>query len=184
MSEIVNTQGWSQDCLTILEKATKGNVEAQYQLGLRYLKGKNIQQNPIAQDHALAISWLEKSASNGSEDAQYLLGSCYENGVAVERNLTKAVQYYERSARAANRYAQYALAEFWAYSKKYEQAAPWYTKSARQEYAPAQFALGKCYLDGNGFPKDVGTGWDWIYRAARKKHKPALEFLKTMGKSI
>lgn len=179
MSETVDTQGWSQDCLTILDKAVKGNVEAQYQLGLRYLKGLSIPEN-----HPLAIEWLEKSAEKGNEDAQYLLGTCYENGVGVERNLSQAVRLYERSAWAANRYAQYALAEFWAYSNKFDQAVPWYTKSARQEYPPAQLALGKCYINGNGCTKDDRTGLDWVSRSARKSYKPALDFLKSMGKSI
>lgn len=184
MSETVDTQGWNHNSVTILNKANNGNAQAQYQLGLRYLKGKLVPDNDIPEDHDLAIGWLKRSAQNGSEDAEYLLGTCYENGVGVTRDLTQAVKYYERSARAANRYAQYALGEFWAYSNKYDQALPWYTKSARQEYAPAQLALGKCLLNGLGCDRDDRTGLDWVERSAHKNHKPALEFLKTLGKTI
>lgn len=175
--ETADTKGMDKDCLALLGKAANGNVEAQCLLGHRYLRGVGVKQN-----HSMAVEWLQKSAEKGYEDAEYLLGTCYENGTGVERNLTTAVSYYEKSARAANRYAQYALAEFWAFSGKHENATPWYLKSARQEYAPAQMALGKCYYYGLGSIKDEQLGLEWIAKAAHKNYEPALELYNELAK--
>src|SRR6266498_6110803 len=37
---------------------------------------------------------LEKAAENGNELVQFILGSCYEDGIGVERDETKAFEYY------------------------------------------------------------------------------------------
>lgn len=48
---------------------------------------------------------LEKSERNGSILAQFALGYCYENGIAVNKNLPNAVEYYRNSAQRGNQYA-------------------------------------------------------------------------------
>lgn len=170
MIENIDTTGWPLECKKVLASATGGNIQAQYQMGLRYLHGIGIPVSPSS-----AVEWLSMSAEKGFEDAQYLLGTCYEKGVGVERNLTTAVTLYEKAAHAANRNAQFAMAEFWAFSEKYEKAGPWYQKAAKQEHVAAQFQLGKCYYYGLGFITDEKLGLEWIEKAAQKKHQPAIE---------
>ncbi len=41
---------------------------------------------------------LHRKAVAGDSDAQFNLGVCYENGFGVERNLKKAIQWYEAAA--------------------------------------------------------------------------------------
>jgi TPR repeat protein len=51
-----------------MERAEKGSENAQYALGMRYLKGDG-----VPQDDAIAKSWLEKSAAQGNAQAKIAL---------------------------------------------------------------------------------------------------------------
>ena len=48
------------------------------------------------------------------------------------------------------------------------QAFKWYSKSAAQEYAKAQYAVGKCYKDGRGVEKDRKKAVAWFSKAAKQ----------------
>lgn len=59
----------------------------------------------------------------------------------------------QKKANAGNAKAQCELADCYWYGEKgvainYEQAAIWYSKSAKQNYAPALVAYGMCYIMG------------------------------------
>ena len=45
-----------------------------------------------------AFNQLHKLAKKGHPAAQHIIGMMYENGIGVEKNLSKAVAYYEKSA--------------------------------------------------------------------------------------
>lgn len=177
MSQNVDTKGWSKECLGLLSKAVNGSVEAQFNLGLHYLRGVGVPEN-----HKLAVEWLTKSADKGFEDAEYLLGTCYDNGTGVPRDMTKALLLYEKSARAANKYAQFALGEFYTLSGKAQLSFEWYKKAARQQYPPAFFELGRCYYYGLGCMKDEEEGIQWLQKSAAKKHEPAIKLLSELGR--
>jgi uncharacterized protein len=50
----------------------------------------------------------------------------------------------------------------------------YFTKAARQGYAPAQYQLAKCYLRGEGNTSlDGAQGFHWLIEAARKGHVDA-----------
>ncbi len=45
---------------------------------------------------------LHRKAVAGDSDARFNLGVCYENGIGVERNLKKAIQWYKAASRLFN----------------------------------------------------------------------------------
>jgi hypothetical protein len=49
------------------------------------------------------------------------------------------------------------------------EAVKWYQKSANQDYAKAQYQLGKCYLNGEGIAKDETKAKTWLKKAVRNK---------------
>jgi len=53
------------------------------------------------------------------------------------------------------------------------QAAHWFTKAANQGFAPAQFSLGVCCMNGEGVLKDYHQGFLWYTRAAEQGYAPA-----------
>jgi hypothetical protein len=57
-------------------------------------------------------------------------------------------------------------------------AADWFRRSARQGYAPAQYALGQAYQLGYGVPKDPEQALGWIAEAEKNGHPEAIEAMK------
>jgi hypothetical protein len=85
--------------------AEQGDVKAQLRLGLAYMDGIGVDQNPT-----LAIDWIRKAADQGYADAQYELGAILESGKGAPQNFPLAFEWYERAAQQNHAEAQYRLA--------------------------------------------------------------------------
>ena len=72
--------------------AYKGDPEAQYQLGMIYLRGEG-----VAVNQAAAVEWLKSSAEQGHMAAQLALADCYTYGWGVEVDEEKA-EYWRRKS--------------------------------------------------------------------------------------
>ena len=77
----------------LLDKATAGDVEAQYIIGSMYRRGTG-----VAQDFEEAAKWFRLAAQQGHAPSQNALGLLYERGIGVEQMLEKAVYWYRRAA--------------------------------------------------------------------------------------
>ena len=84
---------------------------------------------------------IRKSARSGDAAAQLALARHYANEARNARN--------ERRAR-----------------RDWKQAVEWYSKSAGQGFAEAQYELGGMYLLGDDIEKDEDLGVDWLIKAA------------------
>jgi len=62
----------------MLEAASDGDAEAQYNLGIIYRKGDGQPRNP-----AEAFKWFKKAAEQGHVDAQHILGMMFTKGEGV-----------------------------------------------------------------------------------------------------
>ena len=65
--------------------AKKGDVTAQYKLGLAYADAYRVKR-----DYAQAIEWLEKAGHQGHSKAQIFLGKMFYTGETVEKNHEQA----------------------------------------------------------------------------------------------
>src|SRR6266498_4077338 len=76
---------------------------------------------------------IKKTAENGNENAQYNLALSYHNGEGTERNLEKAIYWYQKAAENGNTDAQYNLATIYyngeEAEKNLEKAFYWYQKA-------------------------------------------------------
>lgn len=52
-------------------------------------------------------------------------------------------------------------------------AQAWYEDLAKNGDPTAQYALGECYMEGDGVPQDMMKGIDWLYKAALVGYVPA-----------
>ena len=87
-------KGDYKTALTIFEDlAKKGDIDAQYNLGLMYDNGYGVKQ-----DYKKAFEWYEKAANQGIAKAQHNLGVMYERGQGVKQDYKKAFEWYEKSA--------------------------------------------------------------------------------------
>ena len=75
-----------------------------------------------------------------------------------------------KSADAGNPEAQTDLALLFLSHAKPESAVYWLKLAAKQDYLEAMHRLGRCYIAGNGVPKDDYLGIMWIAKAAAQGH--------------
>jgi TPR repeat protein len=109
-------------------------------------------------------------ADDKHPQAQNILGHMYEKGIGVQKNLTKAMQYYEKAAVGGVPDAECRLGHMYYQGtggkKDPKKAAYWLSRAAKHNVAEAQHTLGHMYLTGDGVKKDVQAAEQWLQRAA------------------
>jgi TPR repeat protein len=73
--------------------ARKGNVEAQFKLGVLYLRGMGVKQN-----FKRAAGWFQRGAARGHVRSMVNLGSLYAGGRGVPKNNALAARWFRRAA--------------------------------------------------------------------------------------
>jgi|GEM_PF-106206 len=103
----------------------------------------------------------------------YQIGLLYANGQGVDKNETKAVQWFAKAAELENVNAQFELGGMYAWGcgdsvkKNATEAAKWFGKAAKQGHADANFCLGFMYLTGDGVGKDDVKASTFFIKAAK-----------------
>jgi uncharacterized protein len=88
---------------------------------------------------------FEGSPGKGSSAAQYRLGVMYYDGKGVEKDHTKAFEWFLESGVQGNPNAQNRLGIMYLDQKNYEKASEWFTRSAEQGNSDAWTNLGVMY---------------------------------------
>lgn len=79
--------------------AEQGDAQAQYQLGMIYLKGLG-----VPKDSVKAIQWLKKSAEQGYINAQYTLGKIYVlTSMHNPQDKKQAIQWLTKAGKQGHR---------------------------------------------------------------------------------
>jgi hypothetical protein len=95
---------------------------------------------------------------------------CFGNG--VEKDLTKAAEWYRKAAEQGDADGQRRLGNMYKFGNGVEQdltkAAEWYRKAAEQGNAEGQCLLGIMYEFGNGVEKDLTKAAEWYRKAAEQ----------------
>lgn len=73
-------------------RAYKGDPEAQFLMGMYYIKGEGVDSNP-----EIGVHWLRLSAMQDFRPAQRQLAECYSQGIGVDVN-EKAAEYWYQKA--------------------------------------------------------------------------------------
>lgn len=84
--------------------AQQGDVEAEYLLGLMYLSGRYVEQDP-----QIGLEWMKKAAANNQVKAIQTLADLYYDGKVIPRDLTQAVHWYQELAKQDQPYAYFRL---------------------------------------------------------------------------
>ena len=120
-----------------------------------------------------------------------MLGSQYYSGHGVEKSITQAKEYFEKSAEAGFKIAQFKLGNMYYYgqeiAKDYELAAKYYQQSASSGYANAQLMMGVIHSSGHGVKKSNKEAVKWYQQAADNGSVFALVQLGAMyslGKGV
>jgi len=161
---------------TLVEKARKGDANAQRKLGDQYFNGEGVPENS-----AEAAKWYRKSAEQGNAEAQFSLGLLSNSGDGVVRNRAEAITWYRKAAEQGHAEAQYNLGH--AYSsgkvvaKDVREAVKWFRRAAEQGDTAAKFWLGHSYANGIGIAKDDVVAVKWFREAAREGNSNAQGYL-------
>ena len=92
-----------------LPLAERGNMRAQYNLGVLYDRGLGVPQN-----FAEAAKWYLAAAEKGHTDAEANLGYAYEQGRGVAQDFGEAAKWYRRAAERGDIAAQANLGTLYA----------------------------------------------------------------------
>ncbi len=159
--------------------AAKGDADAQFELGLRYLTGEGLKK-----DEKLGKEWMEKAAAQKHLRAQFVMGSLYEDGVGVKKDESKAVEWYRKSAENGFAPAQFATAMAYDLGRGIKQdavkATEWLEKAAEQNHPQAQTALASKYERGVGATKNPSKAALYYLRAAQQDFVQAMSRLANL----
>lgn len=129
---------------------------------------------------------LQPAFEEGNQDATYWLFVAYANGLGVEQDEDKALEYLKILAEYGYPDMQCELGKWyetvdWGTRKEEmnREAVKWFAKAAEQGNVEAMYCLGECYRDGSGVDEDQKKAVEWFTKAAKQGHEEAkaeLEF--------
>jgi len=166
-----------------LRLAIKGRAAAQYNMGVRYYKGKG-----VPKDYVEAVKWWITAARQDHVWAQFNLGIAYDTGKGVPKDHSEAVKWFKKAAEQGIARAQARLGVMYALGRgvprAYSEAVKWYKKAAEQGNASAQANLGLAYVKGHGVNQDFTEAVKWSRKAADQGNswgQNALGFMYEKG---
>lgn len=165
-------------------RAEAGNMEAQLELGRRYIQGMGVGRNDVE-----ASKWLLRAAEQGNAQAQFNVGVMYERGVGLETNLTKAIDFYRKSAAQNTPMALHNLGLLYVSGQPGIKADPTQarrlmTQAAELGQIESQYSLALMHLQGVGGPIDKIAAMSWMAIAARPNQPQLIEAAKQLSAQL
>lgn len=112
------------------------------------------------------------AADHGDPEAEFLVGRAYYKGEGAARDLTQALNYFQKSAEQNCPKAIHGLGVMYASGqgvpKDAAKGAEWFRKAALQGYAPSAYNLGQIYAKGTGVKADMAEALKWFNQAAEQ----------------
>jgi TPR repeat protein len=144
--------------------------------------------------HYLILAALCHILFAGTGLASGIADTYYSDAIKLHgsENLEKIFELYARSAELGHPISQYNLAMMYSNGESvyvdYQQAVYWFKKSAKQEFAPAQYRLGEMYyFEKGGLPRDLGKAITLFEEAAEQDDPDAqmnLAMLTGSGEGV
>ncbi len=187
--------------------AERGDVLAQYNLGLLLLMGQGVAPDRAAalglieaaatQDHlpaqrlladvlmeaedwAAARHWYARAAAQGDAQAQFALGVLKEQGLGGNVAPERAQAQYAAAADQGYVPAIFALGALLAEAGEAARAADKFERAAEAGHVEAKHNLGVALSQGLGRAQDAEAARGWYLRAAQAGHAPAAHNLALM----
>lgn len=191
--------------------AGSSNTDAQNLLGILYMRGDGVPQNPRE-----AARLFRLSADHGNKRSQFQLARLLLEGVGIEKDEVEAFRYFEMSARQGFALAQLTLGNLLSpgqfegdagmpgvlvsvdgtppggdlgqrIPKDAVTSGYWFRMAADQGNPEAQFSLGLAYSEGLGAPFNRVEGVRLYRLAAKQGHSGAqhnLGLLYAKGEGV
>ena len=134
--------------------------------------------------HDKAVLWALRAAQHGDLKALVTLGKMYYQGAGKDKNLPKALGYYEQAYEVDqnNRLVQNQLGIMYYRGEggdvNFRRAADMCKLAANKGQAGCQYYLGLMYVNGEGVTQDIDTGIDWMKKSAAQDFNIAKNWLR------
>jgi len=165
------------------EGAHAGDVESQYQLGMRYTI-----QSQWAWDSFRGYRWFLNAAEQGHADAQYMVGMGKVLGRGTHYDQSGSIDYFRRAALQGQARAQYQLGMNYLNGagamKDKSWGRQWLEQAAWHEHKEAQFILGALFAEGVGGQPNLAEAWRWLQRAMQNGQRQAETALGTLANRL
>ncbi|POG76297.1 kinase-like domain-containing protein [Rhizophagus irregularis DAOM 181602=DAOM 197198] len=106
------------------------------------------------------------------------LAAYYRDGVETEKNLEKALYWYQKAAEKDHTIAMFNLANYYyngkGTEKNFKKAFYWYQKAAENGQIHAMYNLVAYYRNGEETEKNLEKSFYWCQKAAKKGHIDAI----------
>ena len=149
--------------------AEKGDVWAQFELGLVTTAGLGVDRKPEE-----AVKWFQKAADQGFAPAQAAFGRCLLSGFGVAKDVDAGFPWVKKSAEQGFPEALLMLGHLYmngiGVAKSASEALSCYRKASESGYPDAQYVLATCCAAGRGTNKDMGEAFKWYLQAAERGH--------------
>lgn len=158
----------------------QGNAFGAYNLASLYATG-----NGVERDCRKALEILHAPAESGNAIAQVNLAALYADGSScAERDLDKAIHWYNEAAKQEDPLAMHSLGAMHALGEGLEQdyakAVVWYSRAAEKGYVKSQSMLGFMYQYGQGVTPDRDKAVHWYRLAAAQGDETAMQRLREL----
>ncbi|CCG40996.1 tetratricopeptide repeat protein [Magnetospirillum molischianum] len=144
--------------------ASRGDADAQYQLGLTARKGRGVDAQKTA------FSWFSLAAANGSAIAATEAAKACENGKGVRKDLELAGQWWYRAAKLGDTAARKRWTDLFVSGQIASvggiDGAGWVAELADSGSKKAAIALAGAYEHGNGVAPSFSEAEKWYRNAA------------------
>jgi TPR repeat protein len=147
--------------------ANLGDVDMRKYLGQMFLLGIGV---PL--DEKKGIQLLVRNANLGDPDSALLVGEFFLNKLNALSDSGEAIKWLLRTAQWGDNQAQFLLGDCYRFGDGVKaeigKAIVWYRRAAQGEQnLDAMVALGVCYWEGLGLPKDSCEAFH-LFRSAAK----------------
>jgi hypothetical protein len=167
----------------LLDKATQGDAESQYELADIYAIGEKVPQN-----YQEAMKWLTLAANQGFIEAQQALAEIYldvDRIPEIPKNAEEGIKWLKLAANQGDVSSQKALAGIYFESEfaptNIDESIKWFTLAANQGDAESQYYLGAIYEEGQNIPQNREEAIKWFKLAANQGYVEAKEWLETLN---
>ncbi|KAL7720439.1 Protein kinase domain-containing protein [Entamoeba marina] len=178
------TKSWCQKALKNSESNEVAHEKLKIDAHLQYLtilKEISFQHKDIC-IHEDVSKLIETIENTNYPDVLYELGLCYHNNILVEKDINKAIEYYERAANLNNSNALYNLGIIFSngdgIEKDINKAIDYYERASKLNDSNALNDLGIIYSNGDGVEKDINKAIEYLERAVALNHEQANDLLK------
>ena len=181
-SELKNALSQELKQIDEFNRAENGDVESQFEVGLRFLHEGN---------YSLAKHWLELAMGNGSHQAMQSLGFMYEKGLFFDQDYSKALALYKQSAQAnlprSLRSVGVMYRDGLGVEKDREEALRWFQKSLDAGMPLSYADIGSLYIEGEGIEPNYSKAASYFQKGAELGEEwslTALGLLYLEGKGV